>query len=161
MSKGLPRKNTLKLGGIPLLGWTFDSIARSGLTDATCVLSTDDPEIANIGREIGLDVPFMRPGELATDEASAVDVALHADEWLTSNRGTKIDAIMWLQPTSPFRPPATLTTSMRMLSDESRIDAVLGVKPITARSAPFTTLTSTSNLCHWPRTRMTRRGARQ
>lgn len=128
-SKGLPRKNARTLGDTPLLGWTAEAIRHSGL-DAHCLLSTDDAEIAAIGACVGLEAPFLRPEALATDQAGAVDVALHALDWLEAARGIRADALMWLQPTSPFRPPAMLTQAVQHLQNDADLDAVVGVKSI-------------------------------
>jgi N-acylneuraminate cytidylyltransferase/CMP-N,N'-diacetyllegionaminic acid synthase len=128
-SRGLPRKNARSLGGIPLLAWTAEAIRRSGITEATCVLSTDDGEIAKIGRDVGLEVPFTRPAELATDTATAESVALHALDWLARERGVHASALMWLQPTSPFRDPGALRRAIDLLEDPG-CQGVLGVKPI-------------------------------
>lgn len=128
-SKGLPRKNARKLGDLPLLGWTAEAISAAGLTEHVCVLSTDDEEIAAIGRSVGLDAPFMRPPALATDEASAESVALHALDWLATERGIHPSAVMWLQPTSPFRSPDSLRKAMEMLAADN-CPGVIGVKPV-------------------------------
>lgn len=128
-SKGLPGKNSRTLGKYPLLKWTSDAVARSGLENYQCVLSTDDEEIAAIGKNAGLDVPFARPAELATDTASAVDLASHALEWFSSERNFNAEYLMLLQPTSPFRPPNIIRETFSMLQDGST-DAVIGVKPI-------------------------------
>jgi CMP-N,N'-diacetyllegionaminic acid synthase len=128
-SKGLPRKNARMLGDIPLLGWTAEAIKQSGLSEATCILSTDDEAIANIGRTVGLEVPFTRPSELAQDEATADGVALHALNWMVEATGVKPKLVMLLQPTSPFRPPEAILKAVKMLEDPS-IDGVIGVKPI-------------------------------
>jgi CMP-N,N'-diacetyllegionaminic acid synthase len=117
------------LGDIPLLGWTAEAVKKSGLSGATCILSTDDEEIANIGKSVGLDVPFMRPFELAKDETTADSVALHALDWVTQKSGTRPKFVMFLQPTSPFRPPELILRAVKMLEDPS-IDGVIGVKPI-------------------------------
>jgi len=129
-SKGLPRKNTKWLGGIPLLGWTAEAVLSAKIgTNVSIVLSTDDAEIAALGRDVGLDVPFLRPVELATDTASVVDVALHALEWHEENRRISHAAVMLLQPTSPFRTPESLATAVAMLQRDSS-DGVIGVKPV-------------------------------
>jgi CMP-N-acetylneuraminic acid synthetase len=96
-SKGLPRKNVLPLAGKPLIGW---SIAGALASDAVgrVVVSTDDPEIAEVARAEGAEVPFLRPAELATDTASSLDVLRHA---LTECPG--LDHFVLLQPTSPLR----------------------------------------------------------
>lgn len=128
-SKGLPGKNAKILGGHPLLKWTADAISLSGLKNYQCVLSTDDEEIAEIGSGIGLDVPFIRPTELATDTASAVDTANHAIDWYNAKRDFQPKYLMVLQPTSPFRPPHTIHEAFSLLS-ENDTDAIVGVKPI-------------------------------
>jgi CMP-N-acetylneuraminic acid synthetase len=128
-SKGLPRKNARVLGDLPLLGWTAQAIAQSGLQHATCILSTDDEEIAAIGRDVGLEAPFLRPADIAGDTASAQSVALHALDWLQRTRNITPDYVMWLQPTSPFRPPQSITRAYEMIRAGSR-DAVVGVKAI-------------------------------
>jgi CMP-N,N'-diacetyllegionaminic acid synthase len=125
----LPRKNARTLGDIPLLGWTAEAVKRSSLSEATCILSTDDEEIADIGRTVGLEVPFIRPSELARDEATADVVAIHALNWMTQKTGVKPKYIMLLQPTSPFRPPELISEAVKMLEDPS-IDGVIGVKSI-------------------------------
>jgi CMP-N,N'-diacetyllegionaminic acid synthase len=125
----LPRKNARRLGDIPLLDWTAEAVKQSGLSEATCILSTDDEEIANIGRTIGLRVPFIRPSELAQDEATADGVAIHALNWMTEATESKPKFVMLLQPTSPFRPPEAILKAVNMLEDPS-IDGVIGVKSI-------------------------------
>ncbi|SVD77077.1 uncharacterized protein METZ01_LOCUS429931, partial [marine metagenome] len=94
-SKGLPRKNCATLGGEPLLSWSYEAVRQAGLHQATCLLSTDAEEIAEIGRSIRLDVPFLRPDELAHDTATVEDVALHAIEWLEKERQYVPEAVMW------------------------------------------------------------------
>lgn len=100
-SKGVPRKNLAEIGGIPLVGrsaW----IARRALNRLCCegrvVCSTDDEEIARVAKEWGAEIPFMRPAELATDEAGSIDVILHAIRACRIERCT----VVVLQPTSPL-----------------------------------------------------------
>jgi CMP-N,N'-diacetyllegionaminic acid synthase len=128
-SKGLPGKNTKTLGGYPLLKWTSDAVALSGLKNYQCILSTDDAEIAAIGKDIGLDTPFLRPTELASDTANTVDAVFHAINWLKTNRNFQPEYLMLLQPTSPFRSPQVIHEAFKLLT-ENDIDAVIGVKPI-------------------------------
>lgn len=126
-SKGLPRKNLRRLGDIPLIGWTAEVISKAGLLQACAVLSTDDQEIAQIGRDVGLEVPFIRSQELASDTASLVDVTMHALHWAENLGQRQPKAIMLLQPTSPFRSPIALRESLNHLSE---VDAVVGVYSI-------------------------------
>ena len=128
-SKGLPRKNIKILGKLPLIGWAAEAVRRSGLHEATCILSTDDEEIASVGVSVGLEVPFMRPAHLSGDEVIMEAVALHALDWLAQNNVFFAKAVMILQPTSPFRPPNSLAQAVTMLKDPS-IDGVLSVQPM-------------------------------
>lgn len=97
-SKGLPGKNILELGGLPLISWTIKAAQESQYIDRV-ILSSDDAEIAAVARAYQCEVPFVRPQELATDTADAVSVMLHAIEL----EGADFDIIVLLQPTSPFR----------------------------------------------------------
>ncbi len=96
-SKGIPRKNIRDLAGKPLVAWTIEEAAKSQYLDR-CVISTDDTEIADIARNFGGDVPFMRPAELAQDGTPSIDVVLHV-----VNEITGYDYVVLLQPTSPLR----------------------------------------------------------
>ncbi|MBS1790722.1 MAG: acylneuraminate cytidylyltransferase family protein [Acidobacteria bacterium] len=100
-SKGVPRKNIRLLAGKPLLAYTAEAaLAATRLTRV--VLSTDDEEIAEIGRGCGIEVPFLRPAELAEDTTPTLPVVQHAVHFLES-RGERFDAICLLQPTNPLR----------------------------------------------------------
>lgn len=96
-SKGLPGKNTRPIQGRPLLAWTIEAALAADCVSRV-VLSTDDPEIAAIGKAAGADVPFMRPAELANDTAGSIDVVEHALEACDPH-----DVTLLLQPTSPLR----------------------------------------------------------
>jgi N-acylneuraminate cytidylyltransferase len=97
-SKGLPRKNILDLGGIPLISWTIRAAQNSKYIDRV-ILSSDDEEICTVARNYNCEIPFTRPAELATDTADSVSVVSHALE----SEGQFFDIIVLLQPTSPFR----------------------------------------------------------
>src|SRR5690242_9753178 len=101
-SKGVSRKNIRPLGGKPLLQWTAEAaLAAQRLSGV--VLSTDDPEIAEVGRTCGLQVPFLRPAPLARDDTPMLPVVQHAVRWAESAEGEHVDAVCLLQPTAPFR----------------------------------------------------------
>ena len=76
-SKGLPGKNILPLLGKPLIVWTIEQALSSKYLD-NIIVSTDDEEIAEISKKSGVEVPFVRPKELATDNAKGIDVVIHA-----------------------------------------------------------------------------------
>jgi CMP-N,N'-diacetyllegionaminic acid synthase len=96
-SKGIHRKNARTFCGKPLLQWSIDAAFESNCVDRV-VVSTDDPEIAQLALHCGADVPFMRPSELATDVSPAIATVMHAIEELPC-----INDILLLQPTSPLR----------------------------------------------------------
>src|SRR5882724_10492389 len=100
-SKSIPRKNIEPLAGKPLLAYTAAAARGAQLLTHT-ILSTDDAEIAAIGRDLGLDVPFMRPSDLADDAAPMLPVMRHVLDWFAGN-GRHFDAVVLLQPTSPLR----------------------------------------------------------
>lgn len=129
-SKGLPGKNIKPLGGLPLLGWTAEALRQSVLHEARCVLSTDDEAIAETGRACGLEVPFLRPANLANDAASSLDVVLHALDWLVTEHQETPTFVLLLQPTSPFRPPTVIDRAWEMLQADTSLDAVIGTKAI-------------------------------
>ncbi|TGM44538.1 acylneuraminate cytidylyltransferase family protein [Leptospira biflexa] len=100
-SKRLPGKNIRLLGGKPLIVWSIE-VAQKFPEICDILVSTDSSEIANIAKEFGGYVPWLRPDFLSTDESTSIDMAIHALDWYEENRG-KVDGIMLLQPTSPFR----------------------------------------------------------
>lgn len=126
-SRGVPRKNLRLLGGRPLLAYTADS-ARASSTLGRVVLSTDDDEIASVGRGLGLDVPFSRPPELARDDTATLPVVLHALDTLEQS-GDRYDAVCLLQPTSPLRGPGEIDDCVRLL-DSAGADCVVTVHPV-------------------------------
>lgn len=105
-SKGLPRKNILDLCGKPLIAYSIEA-ARAARSISRVVVSTDDPEIADVARACGAEVPFLRPASLADDKASVGQATAHMLEGLRE-QGYEPDVLAMLYPTSPFRTPALL-----------------------------------------------------
>jgi len=97
-SKGLPHKNIKTLLGKPLIAWTIEEAKKSQFIDRL-ILSSEEKLIIDIAKELGCEVPFIRPKRLATDMTPQIDVAIHAINMLS----VKYDFICWLQPTSPLR----------------------------------------------------------
>ncbi len=100
-SKRIRRKNIADCGGKSLLDWTANAALASASLDQI-ILSTDDVEIADHGRELGLAVPFMRPDTIAEDAAPMLPVMRHVLDW-AEEEGATIEALVLLQPTSPLR----------------------------------------------------------
>jgi len=105
-SKRLPRKNILALGGRPLIDWSIRSALDSGLC-VDVLVSTDDQAIADVAAASGALVPWLRPAELSTDTAGTAPVLAHALQWYEQQHGG-VDAVLLLQPTSPFRSVASI-----------------------------------------------------
>lgn len=101
-SKGLPGKNIRELCGKPLIAWTIEKARKSKYID-TVLVSTDSDEIAEIARQYGASVPFIRPDELATDSASSFDVVKHTLDYCQENEGKKFNFTVLMEPTSPLR----------------------------------------------------------
>lgn len=97
-SKGLPGKNLKILAGQPLIAWTIQTALASRYIDRL-ILSSDDREIIATAEKHGCPAPFVRPANLAQDDSTAVEVALHALDALDE----QFDLLVWLQPTSPLR----------------------------------------------------------
>lgn len=126
-SKRLPGKNIKLLGGKPLINWTID--AAKGIPEICEILmSTDAPEIALVAKKAGANVPWLRPEVLSTDQATSVDVALHALDWYEAENGV-IDGLLLLQPTSPFRTQVTLKHGIELFRSNG-YRTVIGVSPV-------------------------------
>lgn len=109
-SKGIPRKNIKLIAGKPLIVWTIEAALRSSILSAV-VVSTDDPEIAEVARHAGAQVPFMRPVELAQDQTPGLDPVLHALDQLP-----QYDSVLLLQPTSPLRTTEDIDGCLSLIS---------------------------------------------
>lgn len=131
-SKRIPGKNIRPLAGRPLIVWSIDVVKN---TPEICdiLVSTDDTAIAEIARTAGALVPWLRPAALATDTASSVDVCLHALDWYERENG-KVDGLLLLQPTSPFRRRETVMKGIELFGAH-KCSSVLGVS--TAASHPM------------------------
>jgi CMP-N,N'-diacetyllegionaminic acid synthase len=126
-SKGVPGKNIRLLCGKPLLQYTAEAALGSRLLSRV-VLTTDSEEIARVGKCLGLEVPFLRPKELAEDDSPTLPVVQHAVEWL-ENQGERFDAVCLLQPTNPFRRSEDIDACIELL-ESSGADAVVTVLPV-------------------------------
>jgi CMP-N-acetylneuraminic acid synthetase len=133
-SKGVPGKNLNLLGGKPLLAYTVEAAVDTAVD--RLILSTDDPKIADAGRALGCDVPFMRPPELARDETPHLPVIQHAVRWLQEQQGYLADVVVTLQPTSPLRSAIDISGALRML-ELSAADSVVSVTEVSPHAHPM------------------------
>ncbi len=140
-SKGIPRKNIKPLGGKPVLQYTAEQAREAGGIERL-IVSTEDAEIAAVARALGLEVPFLRPAELAQDATSTIDVILHLVEILLAEPNTVApDLILLLQPTFPFRRAEHLQSAVRLLQENPQADSLVSVSPMPHHYSPFYAMT--------------------
>jgi CMP-N-acetylneuraminic acid synthetase len=101
-SKGVPKKNIKPLGGVPLIGWSIN-IAKKIDKISRIIVSTDSEEIAEVAKNYGAEVPFIRPSELSKDNSSEWRVWQHALCYLEENNEEFLDGLIILPPTAPLR----------------------------------------------------------
>lgn len=138
-SKGVPGKNIKNLGGKPLILYTVEA-ARQLFDDRHIIVSTDSEEIKKCVEGTGLNVPFLRPEQLSSDNAGTYEVLLHALNFV-EGIGYFPDTLILLQPTSPFRTSDHIKEALE-LYDES-LDMVVSVKE--TRSNPYFVLFEEDN----------------
>lgn len=124
-SKGLPGKNIKTLAGQPLIAYTIKAALRAGLVSRV-IVSTDSEEIAETARKYGAEVPFMRPAELASDTANAMDAFFHVLERLRETENVDFESFVVLQPTSPLRTAADIDSAIRLF-EQKKAKTVLSV----------------------------------
>jgi len=125
-SKGVPLKNIRDVGGKPLVAWAIEACLAAESVDRT-IVSTDHQGIAEIAREWGAEVPFMRPDEFAGDLVTLDPVIYHAVTTLEEQDGTPIDVVLTVQPTNPTLRPSTLDNAITTLM-EGGYDSVLTLR---------------------------------
>ncbi|SDH03544.1 acylneuraminate cytidylyltransferase family protein [Psychroflexus sediminis] len=126
-SKGVPRKNIKELGGKPLLAYTVEAAQKSKLIDRL-ILSSEDEEIMEVAKSLGVEVPFKRPEQLAKDQSGSMGVVQHAVEVL-EQQGDVYDAVILLQVTSPFREEGFIDQAIeKFIKSES--DGLVSVLPV-------------------------------
>ena len=114
-SKGVPRKNLRRVGGVPLVERAVGAAAAASTVDIV-VVTTDDEEIAAVSAAARAQV-VRRPAELAGDAASSESAVLHVLEELAAD-GVAVGTVVFLQATSPFIPVDGIDEAVRMLRDD-------------------------------------------
>lgn len=122
-SKSIPRKNILNLAGHPLIAYSI-AAGKAASTVTRVVVSTDDEEIAEISRQHGAEVPFIRPSEHSMDSTPDLPVFEHALRWLMEHEGYKPDIVVQLRPTSPLRRVVHIDQAVHRLIERPDADAV-------------------------------------
>ena len=132
-SKGVPRKNIRLLSGKPLIAYTITA-ALASRHISKLILSTEDQEIAEVGRTFGAEVPFIRPAGLAEDCTPTLPVLQHAVEWYEPLYG-RLDGVCLLQATTPFRPTAWIDGCIAKFVNKDA-DTVVTVLPVPSKYNP-------------------------
>ena len=125
-SKGIKYKNISALGDKPLIQYTINSCAKSKNL-SNFIVSTDDKIIAEISKDCGAKVPFLRPKELANDNSSSFSVVKHAAEFFKTKLKIQYDAYMLLQPTTPFRDDNLIDNSIDKLKNNTSATYVISI----------------------------------
>ena len=123
-SKGIPGKNLVALNGTPLIDFTFNQ-AKLCQTLTRYVVSTDSPEIRSHALSRGIDCPFLRPADLASDTASSTSALIHALNFCEKEDG-KYDYIVELMCTNPFKTHTDIDACVEKLISTSS-DSVIGM----------------------------------
>lgn len=145
-SKGLKDKNIKDLNGKPLIAYTIEAAKNSGVFD-DIIVSTDSEQYAMISKQYGATVPFLRPEQLATDQATSSDVIIYTLQEL-EKRGSKYDYFMLLQPTSPLRSADDIKKATELLL-EKKADSIVSVCKSENSPLLMNTLDSTLSMDHF------------
>ncbi|MEM9681509.1 MAG: acylneuraminate cytidylyltransferase family protein [Bacteroidota bacterium] len=117
-SKTLPRKNIKLLKGKPLIAYTIEAALESKRLDRV-IVSTDDEEISEVALAYGAEVPFLRPTNLASDNSPDHDVIRHAIEYLSQEECLKVDNVIYLRPTTPFKTSLIIDKCIEKLNSDN------------------------------------------
>lgn len=135
-SKGLPGKNIKSLCGKPLIAWSIEAGLGSQYIDEVMV-TTDSDDIANVARQFGASVPFIRPAELASDTATSMDVIRHTLNFYDNKLDKKFDYTVLLEPTSPLRVTDDIDKAIVNLLENSQAKAIVGVCKTESQNPAF------------------------
>jgi len=123
-SKRLPGKNKRILAGKPLTQWTIEAAQKSKSIDRVFV-STDCEELKSLSEQLGVEVPFLRPEQLAQDDSTPAQVIAHTLDYF-EKYGQNFEWVIWLQPTSPLRTSIDIENAIELLK-EKKADGVISV----------------------------------
>ena len=125
-SKGIPRKNVRLVAGKPLIVYSIEQALSSRLITRV-IVSTDDEEIAEISRNHGAEVPFMRPSDYAQDLSPDIDVFRHALEWLRDHESYEPEAVVHLRPPVPVRRVDIIDRAIREFLEHPEADSLRSI----------------------------------
>ncbi len=130
-SKGVPRKNIRPVCGKPLIAYTIETALAAKHLLYRVIVSTDDDEIAAMAQQWGAEVPFIRPSELADDRVPMIPVLQHAARFVEKQDQIRLDWVLLLQPTDPFRTVEDIAAAL-VLGQQGSCDSVISVVQVFA-----------------------------
>ncbi|WP_404418455.1 pseudaminic acid cytidylyltransferase [Marinospirillum sp.] len=116
-SKRIPRKNIKEFCGLPMIARSIEAALESGCFDRV-VVSTDDTEIAEVARQYGAEIPFMRPAELSDDFTGTQPVIAHAINTLQAESEQPITLACCIYATAPFIQAEDLRAGLNLLQEQ-------------------------------------------
>jgi len=137
-SRRVPGKNVRPLAGHPLLAYTIGAALESGVF-GTVIVSTESESVSQTAMAYGAEVPFLRPGDLASDTSPDIDWVRHGLRWL-AERGRRWDCFALLRPTSPFRRADTIRRAWQAFLDDGQADSLRAVQPCREHPAKMWTV---------------------
>lgn len=126
-SKRIPNKNIKPLGNKPLIAYTIEASLKSKHINRT-IVSTDSEEIADVARQYGAEVPFMRPESISKTNSTEMEFFEHALSWLRQNENYEPDLIVLLYPTSPFRKSESIDRAIEKIQKYPEADSLRSIK---------------------------------
>ncbi len=132
-SKGVPNKNIKLLSGVPLIAYSIAVALKSDLIDRV-IVSTDSEEYAQIAKEYGAEVPFMRPAEISGDTATDTQFIDHAIRWFEASEGYVPKFFVHLRPTTPLRDPKVVDNALRSFINNDTFTALRSVNKMSESS---------------------------
>ena len=133
-SKSVKDKNIRKINGKPMMAYSIEHAKKSKYINRV-IVSTDSEVYAEIAREHGAEVPFLRPAEYATDTAIDYDIFKHCLTFLREEEGYEADIVVQLRPTYPIRDSRDIDAMIEMLMEEKTADSVRSIAP--AKEIPY------------------------
>jgi N-acylneuraminate cytidylyltransferase len=118
-SKRIPRKNIKLFHGKPMIAYSIEAALKSGCFDKV-IVSTDDQEIAEVAKQFGAEIPFIRPDDISDDHATTMDVIHHGLEWY-EEQGIEVEYLCCIYATAPFIKPEDIKTGYKVLANDEDV----------------------------------------
>lgn len=136
-SKGVPLKNIKKLNGYPLVYYAIKAALECSDLFEHVIVSTDSNKIKKVSEGLGVEVPFLRPKEISTDESDSKELILHAVEYFEKIEKEKYDWVLMLQPTNPLVVSGDIRNCIKMTQDlKNKAETIVSVVKVSS-SLPY------------------------